>query len=307
MSRLNILNTIGLIIALVSGTACAGSDPVIDVFILAGQSNMVGGAQAEKLDETLQPFVQPNSNVTTRTWLNGEDYGDGWEPLQPRGRSKSYGPEMMAGYVLSDVHQDRNLAFMKIAYNGTNLGCAWHPSGCGQNLYAKMASLVDDWKEELEDQGWSVRFAGFIWVQGEGDCTADWSANSYGKNLQLLIDGVRDFTGNGDLAVVVAKVAPRGSGYPYVNTVHQGIETVSTQDAKLAAVTCEAIELKDDQVHFSSHGMIMLGSALADTLLALDPFELSQEVPVCQSDINGDGDVNVIDILLMISNFGPCP
>lgn len=307
MSLFNILKTIGLTTALVSGTAVAGTDPVIDVFILAGQSNMVGGARAKNLNEILQPFVAENPEVKTRTWLNGKDYGDGWEPLQTRGTSENFGPEMMLGYVLSDVHQDRNLAFMKVAYNGTNLGCAWNPEGCGQNLYAKMASLVDDWKEELEDEGWQVRFSGFIWVQGEGDCSADWAANKYGENLQLLVDGVRDFTGNADLTAVVAKVAPRNFNYPYVDVVHQGIETVTTQDAKIGAVTCEAFELKDDEVHFTAQGMIMLGSALADTLLGLDPFEVALEEEACLSDLNGDGDVNVIDILLMISDFGPCP
>lgn len=306
MSHLKILNAFGLTTVLVSGAAFA-DDHVIDVFILAGQSNMVGGAGSENLDETLQLYVQPNSNVMTRTWLNGDDYGNGWNPLQPREAGQNFGPEMMLGYVLSDVHQDRNLAFMKIAYNGTNLGCAWHPEGCGQNLYQEMVSLVDDWKEELEDRGGSVRFAGFIWVQGEGDCAAAWAANKYGENLQLLVDGVRDFTGNADLPAVVAKVAPRTSNYPYVETVHQAMDGVAMQDAKIGAVTCEAFELRQDQVHFSALGMIMLGGALADALLALDPFEIAEDEPVCQSDLNGDGDVNVIDILLMISDFGPCP
>ena len=166
---------------------------------------------------------------------------------------------------------------------------------------------MEVWQEELEDDDVIVRFAGFVWVQGEGDCSAQWAAENYEENLQSLIDGVRDATSDSNLPVVVAKVRPRTSNYPYVDLVHQGMDNVAVKDPHVATVTCESFELKIDLVHFTSTGMINLGSALADTMLGLDPFGLAEDEVPCASDLNGDGEVNVLDILRMISEFGPCP
>ena len=127
---------------LITTHAHADTKPVVDVFILAGQSNMVGAGIPENLPDHLVQFVDPNPNVMFRSWLNGEEYGSLWGPLEPRG-SSNFGPEMMLGNVLSDVHPDRTIAFMKIAYNGTNLACAWNPEACGLNLFAKLVETID--------------------------------------------------------------------------------------------------------------------------------------------------------------------
>ncbi|GEM_PF-2204402 len=291
---------------LITSHVQADTNPVVDVFILAGQSNMVGAGDPQNLPDHLAQFIDPNPNVMFRSWLNGAEYGTDWGPLEPRG-SSNFGPEMMFGNVLSDVHPDRTIAFMKIAYNGTNLACAWNPEGCGLNLFATLVETIDEWKEELEDLNYTVRFAGFVWVQGEGDCTALWAATPYGDNLMALIDGVRTAAGASKMPAVVAKVNPRTSSYPYVDVVHEGMDNVATNDPKVATVTCKTIELKADEIHFSSTGMITLGAALGDTMLGLDPFGLAEEFEACPSDLNVDGEVNVLDILQMISEFGPCP
>ena len=122
------------------------------VFVLAGQSNMVGGANPTDLPTTLLPFIETNPMVVIRQWLNGSEYGNGqWSLLEPRGARA--GPEMMLEKALSMAQPTQNIAFMKIAFNGSNLVCAWNPDGCGLNLYDTMINLADDWKDELEALG----------------------------------------------------------------------------------------------------------------------------------------------------------
>ena len=270
---------------------------IVTVFVLAGQSNMVGGANPIDLPTTLLPFIETNPMVVIRQWLNGSEYGNGqWNLLEPRG-GQSFGPEMMLGKVLSMAQPSRNIAFMKIAFNGSNLACAWNPNGCGLNLYDTMINLVDDWKDELEALGATVRFGGFVWVQGEGDCATQWSAISYADNLTSLIAGVRTATGDPRLPVVVAKVSPIASGYPYVQIVHQGMDSVANEDADVATITCQAIEQKTDLIHYSASGMITLGAALGDTILGLDPFDLETQTWIGDMDSDGDVDTDDLDVL----------
>lgn len=283
----------------------AGEKPVIDVLVLAGQSNMVGGGQVSSTPSHLMQYVKENPAVLQRSWINGEDWDEDWGNLQPRGQW--IGPEMMLGHTLSEALPDRNLAFMKIAYNGTNLACAWDPDGCGLNLFQRMCELIDLWTEQLEDMGWEVRFAGFIWVQGEGDCRENWTAEKYGENLTQLVEGVRFATGNASLACVAAKMNPVAKGeYEFKNIYHAGVDAVAAADEHVAAVSCKTIPLKEDQVHLTSEGMLALGAALGDAFLALNPFETGIETP-CRSDVNNNGQVEVMDLLLLLEDLGPCP
>lgn len=293
----------GLVLAM-SPMALAQEKPVMDVIILAGQSNMVGGAETASVPEHLMEYVQENDRILQRSWINGDDWGNGWENLKPRG--PWIGPEMMFGHVLSESLPQNNLAFMKIAYNGTNLSCSWDPDGCGLNLFQKMCELIDTWTEQLENMGWDVRFCGFIWVQGEGDCTAQWAAKRYEENLNQLISGVRFATGNASLPCVAAKMNPMAEEYQWKDLYHAGVDAVAANDEKVAAVTCKTVSLKKDLVHFTTEGMLELGAAIGDAFLALDPFETGFQIP-CRSDVNNNGQVEVMDLLLLLGDLGPCP
>ncbi|MBG84190.1 MAG: hypothetical protein CMJ40_06540 [Phycisphaerae bacterium] len=300
-----ILRTIFCMIAIAGGTiANADEKPVMDVLILAGQSNMVGGATAASTPTHLMEYIQENPAVIQRSWINGEDWDDDWGNLKPRGQW--IGPEMMLGHTLSEALPDRNLAFMKIAYNGTNLGCAWDPDGCGLNLFQQMCELVDLWTEQLEDMGWDVRFRGFIWVQGEGDCSVEWAAKRYEENLNQLIAGVRFATGNATLACVAAKMNPVAKEFLWKDVYHAGVDAVAAADENVAAVSCKTVELKEDLVHLSAEGMLALGAALGDAFLALDPYDTGIQTP-CRSDVNNNGQVEVMDLLLLLQDLGPCP
>ena len=277
---------------------------IVTVFILAGQSNMVGSANPADLPETLLPLIETNPSVLSRQWLNGTEYGNAqWNLLEPRG-GQSFGPEMMLGNVLSMAQPSRDIAFMKIAFNGSNLACAWNPDGCGLNLYETMLNLIEDWSEELETLGATVRFGGFVWVQGEGDSATEWAAISYAYNLTRLIEGVRTATGDPRLPAVVAKVSPRASEYPYVQIVHQGMESVALKDADVATITCQAIEQKSDFIHYSARGMITLGAALGDTILGLDPFGLEDQTWI--GDIDSDGKIDANDLHALHDQLNIC-
>jgi len=74
-------------------SCCRGADDVIRVFVLAGQSNMVGAdAHAERIDEfpEFRGAAVPQKDVRF-AWLLGHEgrRSEGWEALRPL---ESFGP-----------------------------------------------------------------------------------------------------------------------------------------------------------------------------------------------------------------------
>ena len=50
---------------------------------------------------------------------------DGTDHLRPRG--VFIGPEMSFGHRIAAARPNESVAILKMAVNGTNLGCDWHP------------------------------------------------------------------------------------------------------------------------------------------------------------------------------------
>lgn len=299
--------TIVASLTLTTSAAIAGTGDVVDVFILAGQSNAVGAGHVTNLDEYLVEFATPNPDVRYCYWINGQNITDEWQILGPRG-GFSFGPEMMLGNALHAAEPDRDIAIMKFGWGGTSLVCDWAPYECatgpGLELYDQLKDWMTLWRERIEAEGKICRFAGMAWVQGECESASPWQSPLYAGALTSFINGIREHSGNLEMPVAVSMVNPRASQYLYVDVVHSGMRSVANSDAKVGTTTCRDIQLKSDQVHFSANGMIALGGRLADTLLALDP--LGSTTSNCLGDFNGDETVGSADLLEFLENWGPC-
>ena len=292
-----------IILATVNWSVAA--DPIVDVVILAGQSNMVGGASVSDLPDHLIEYVEVNDQVVMRSWLNGTTVENGWTHLAPR-NGTSFGPEMMLGHELSTAFPDRSVAFIKIAANGTNMDCDWNPVNCGQNMFWHLMTKVETWTTELEEIGFDVRIAALAWVQGEADSRAEWCGNAYGAHLSFFIDRVRYELQEPALPMLIAKVQPRDEDYSFFNLVHEGMEEVAREDERVSTVSCAAMPLRDDLIHFNPEGMLQLGAALADGLRTMGVFKDSADLS-CAGDLNADGSVNANDLLSVLEVWGPCP
>ncbi|MCH2133699.1 MAG: sialate O-acetylesterase [Phycisphaerales bacterium] len=298
-----------------AGPVVADSD-VVDVIIVAGQSNAVGAGNPDYLSDHMQQFVATNENVRYCYWINNVTWTSEWKELAPRG-GYTFGVEMMIGHALEKAAPDRELAIMKVAYDGTSLACDWNPNDCSHpasaHLYDQLKSWMTSWRLKIENEGKTCNFAGFVWIQGESDIRGEWMAVLYESLLRQLIDGVRIHANNPDMAAAVALIKPRATGYDFGETVRGAIHQVAADDLKVTAVTCEDLPLKTDIVHFTAESQIWLGGRMADALLALDVFRTGDPPPppppvdTCPGDVSGDGLVGATDILLLLENWGYCP
>ncbi|MHC4250653.1 MAG: sialate O-acetylesterase [Planctomycetota bacterium] len=207
-----------------SSAATTGAPP-IKIFLLAGQSNMVGPGSGKYIREKHPTLVEPREDV--RCAWKGMKTG----PLTPcyGFRSEGYGPELLFGHVLGDALEEPVL-LVKSGVGGTTLHKTWRPpstvaraGGEVGPLYTKMMRFLYTVLDHLDDQcpDWSGRgfeIAGFVWFQGENDtCAKDdktdpatgyW--NFYEENLRDLIKDVRAGVGVPDLPVLIIQINDSG-------------------------------------------------------------------------------------------------
>ncbi len=283
-----------------------GVEDVMHVIVMAGQSNMVGGASLENVDPTLEAWVQELPDVPFRQWLNGSEHGeDEWAAhLKPRGTH--FGPEMSFTHRLTEARPGHHIAVIKMAQNGTNLGCAWHPDGCGYHLYQMLKNITLYWIEDQESEGIECRLAGFVWMQGEADSRAGWSSEAYYENLRDLVETLRIDLHRPELPFVAMRVHPRAVGYEFNPDVRAGMRALAIEDPWVDSVGVSDLLLRDDDIHLSADSMVLSGIRAADAFLALGAIDSVEEAPDCWGDLNSDEELGIADILELLSAWGPC-
>ncbi|MFO0828033.1 MAG: sialate O-acetylesterase [Phycisphaerales bacterium] len=197
----------------------APTKPVL-VFILAGQSNMLGeGAVDTEAKGTLAamfndpakaPLVKHLKNEKGE-WVVREDV---WARLQLEdGRLKvgplgfgftgygdqhHFGPELQFGHVVGD-HFDNQVLLIKTAWGGKSLYEDFRPPSSGGKVgpyYTKMleevrTALANLPKEFPDYANRGYELAGFVWWQGWNDGCTNGAVPEYERNLVNFINDVR--------------------------------------------------------------------------------------------------------------------
>jgi hypothetical protein len=215
------------------------------VFILAGQSNMVGeggydgymhnpgpgvsvapiwtngfpatDAACPAPYNTPSPTVKFwNYNPNNLTYAYGNGYsqvpgiGNGWDSLQPGygNRLNEFGPEVSFGARMQELYPNDQIYLVKYAVGGTDLGYQWNPATAASH---PADSLYLNMKNRVNAalaslSGQNPTVAGMIWMQGENDSTIPDYAAAYAGNLKSLIDSVRSDFNAPDMRFVTARI-----------------------------------------------------------------------------------------------------
>ncbi len=168
--------------------------PRVKVFLLGGQSNMVGQGIASELRP---PLDAPQGDVmfwhNANSNNNHTNSGAGWIFLQ-RWRPSEFGPEMSFGRLVADAMPGERIALIKHAIGGTNLHVQWRPGDDGRHgpMYAGFLSTVGLACERLRQSGLEPQFEGMLWMQGESDARDGTMARRYEENFARFIQKVRE-------------------------------------------------------------------------------------------------------------------
>jgi len=236
--------------------------PSIKVFILAGQSNMVGSGRVSELP------AQYRDKLAGVKLLRGED----WNDFQPHGNR--FGPEVAFAHAMAKAYPGQTIALVKHAVGGTSL-LAWAPDWKEKQaartanqkagpLYKKLMEQVKPAASKSE-----VEIAGVLWMQGERDARFPVVAQQYGENLERLIAALRQDTGVADLPFILGQVNPPPKRYPGVEAVRQAQADVAKADPKVVLVSTEDLEKHTDNLHYNTAGQLALGKRFAEAYLQL--------------------------------------
>ncbi len=177
----------------------------IKVFILAGQSNMEGRADANKLlPQDLERLSKAQQNVQLS--FNNEPVSP-LKAVKPSAeiakiykRELIFGPELFFGIALSEAWPDEKILLIKFSEGGTSLHGCWNPEWSeykaavmGEEDETKLYPALIDYVEQTlsEYRKDEYEICAMLWVQGETDAGNKIAAAAYGQNLQQFISHIR--------------------------------------------------------------------------------------------------------------------
>jgi len=194
--------------ACVLGLACAAeAQEVIHVFLMGGQSNMLGRATVSGSDPLLVNGLEAGG-IAGNSILYHHNYrgsqtlaANGFTTLGARpaddGELGNFGPELTFGRDIQNAIGDETIAILKHAVGGTSLYGDWYADGTvDQNSdgpqYAQFKQLVRNGLARLQSDhpDAEVKVIAMLWHQGEADVGSQ--SLNYKNNLTHFIHDVRD-------------------------------------------------------------------------------------------------------------------
>jgi hypothetical protein len=230
----------------------------LQIFLLAGQSNMAGRGVIEAQDRVPVPGVF--SLNREMKWVPAVDPLHFENPkIDGVGLGRSF------ARVLLYEHPSYEIGLIPAAVGATNLD-QWKRGGA---LYADAVRRT--W-EALK----SGTLRGILWHQGEGDALTAKDASSYIERWSAFIRDLRADLGAPELPVVVGELCESlyhrpGGRSRFARVVNEQLALLPFNVAHCAFVSSAGLRDKGDSVHFDSPSQRELGRRYAYAFLALDP------------------------------------
>jgi hypothetical protein len=255
---------------LMAFSRCAVADAVTDelpedIFLLIGQSNMVGLAPITQLDQEL---------VSGALLFNGKS----WEPLC--GVVQRYStaipstsqPRLGPGYTFARKLAEMTGRKIGIVANarGATLIEWWQKGYTGENDYDLYEKAVEQVRLALEAAP-NARLVGILWHQGESDNTAGLSPH-YANRLQALVEDLRRDLNAPDAFVIAGEVGTWNGKGAYTNPqIHKAAEVIENtywvSSAGLVPLLRADGTPNMDDPHFNTMSQRVLGERFADKAL----------------------------------------
>jgi len=246
------------------------ADGKLKIFIVSGQSNMVGFGQLTGSPGTMESYVADNpeayghlvdddGNNTVRddVWIVDISYDDkqrmGWLTTGYGASEEHIGPEYGFGFVIGDYYEDPVL-IIKSAWGGRSLVHNFLPPSAAEYpepekdgdmgfQYAEVVRHVKEITENLEDYypdyaGEGFEIVGLGWHQGWNDRINADAVNAYEENMAHFIRDMREDLGVEDLPFVIANTGMGGWDIP--ETAHYKARVEQLMDDQLALADAEA-------------------------------------------------------------------
>lgn len=257
----------GAVVALLmsAALACGAGLSPIPLYILAGQSNLAGRGDAEKLaPELVEPY--PAVRYFFQCSFGGAFESVAWVALEPCRKHPStpgrhFGPELTFGRALG-----RPTAILKMGRGGSTLAEDWNPAATSvRGFYVQLLDLVRRAVAALDAP---YELAGFVRLQGEADAANPARAAAYQANLVHFIEALRDLRAP-SLRIAIAEIPAPPDGSAGIDLVRKAQRAAAQRDRLVRLVSASGLTT-DDGKHWNGKSQVELGRRLAETFLDWD-------------------------------------
>lgn len=248
-----------IFVVAILGWTCPDAGATTRVFLLAGQSNMVGLGTSSELTP---PLSNPQNDVNI--WNNNS-----WEAPRP---GFWFGPEVSFGRTMADALPDDDIYLIKHGASGTNLAVQWAPPTGPE--YVAFRNKVDAALTNLENASIDHEISGMLWMQGESDALSATYAAAYETNLTNFIATIRGEFNVPEMPFIVGRVLSHFDTEPPSGAamVRAAQETVANDVDDVFWFDTDSLSQRSDfPGHYDTQGQIDLGELFAEKNLAAIP------------------------------------
>ncbi len=259
--------------------AVAEEATVVNVFILAGQSNMAGAdSEVAEPPGFLQTVADRGTQFTTAPLPDGKkskQYVQWGEIRGHQAKNKLVdGPEV--GFARSLYTAGwRDVVIIKVHANFGRDVQSWPWAEKG-SLFNAWTKFVDARLAELEARGHSIRVCGFLWHQGIDDAIHGKLASHYERNLNGLIDVLRKRYATEQTPFVLARSVNSRIAQPDPDPGNNSpMAVVRRAQMKIGESVSRAAWIDVDDLpnvnthHFSAASQLVIGRRFGDAFLKL--------------------------------------
>ncbi|KAL1315572.1 hypothetical protein AAHE18_16G268900 [Arachis hypogaea] len=235
----------------------------MDIFILAGQSNMAGRGGVKNgrfWDGNVPPGCRSNPSILRLS--ASLQWEEAHEPLHldiDLGKTCGVGPGLaFANEILRIKGESVNvvMGLVPCAKGGTKIG-EWSK---GTSLYNELVRRAIE--SVKGNSGRTIR--ALLWYQGESDTVREEDAEGYSHNMEKFIMDLRSDLHLPNLLVIQVALAS-GEG-KYIEKVRKGQLGLKLPNVK--CVDAKGLPLKTDQLHLTTVSQVHLGMRLAHAYIA---------------------------------------
>ncbi|MES2176771.1 MAG: sialate O-acetylesterase [Gemmatimonadota bacterium] len=238
--------------------ATAAAPLRMQLFLLAGQSNMAGRGTVEAVDRIPHPhIVMLDRNLA---WVPAVDPVHFDKPVAGVGPGRSF------ALALASANPSIRIGLIPAAVGGSPIS-SWEPGALDA---ATRTHPYDDALARARAAMKDGDLAAILWHQGESD-TGERLAPLYEQKLRVLIDRFRKDLGKPDLPILVGQLgrfdgAPWSASKSLVDAAHR---KVAADVPHAAFVSSAGLKDKGDTTHFNSAAARELGMRYAEAYFRL--------------------------------------
>lgn len=233
----------------------------LDVFLLIGQSNMVGVAPIGNLDTIpLKDVYLFNDKKQWEPARNLAGNGMNRYSTVKRQPIQLFGPAYSFGRKLSD-YTDRQIGLVVNARGATRIEW-WQKGYQGDNDFDLYEEAVARAKAALASRP-GAKFKGIIWHQGEAD-NAETRSPFYMDRLQVLVNDLRRDFGDQQIPFIAGEVGKWNNRGLRVNPEIHKIKNKIPHADWVSSDGLTSINVAKNDAHFDNYSQRVLGGRYAD-------------------------------------------